>query len=73
MTKFGAHETVTDDLLLLVLHKINKDNETQEYHKWKIITGILNWVTDNGKTHAKDNIDIDQLLVPLPTKNLAYD
>ena len=65
MTHYGAHETVTDDLLVSVLDRIRVDEHTNEQIKWKFVTNFLKWVTDDGKRHAKCKVDLDKMLVPV--------
>ena len=65
MTHYGAHETVTDDLLVSVLDRIRVDEHTNARIKWNFVTCFLKWVTDDGKRYAKCKVDLDKMLVPV--------
>lgn len=63
--RFGAHEEVTDELLVSVLERV-KDRCLPEPKSWNIVSDILNWLTDEGTASVSKKVrDLNTVYVPV--------
>ena len=67
-THFGAHEKVTDELLVSVLLKVKERCLiVPGPRSWQVVTDILNWLTDNGRKPARK--EVGQIYVPVESSS----
>lgn len=64
-THFGAHEKVTDELLVSLLKTIDPDNS------WNMLMSILNWITSGGNEYAHKITDLCNVYVPVQSRSLS--
>ena len=66
-TSFGAHEKVTNELVVSLLKRINPDSS------WNMLMSILNWITDGGKKYAHEITDPCNVYVPVKSRSSSTD
>ena len=63
-THFGAHEKLTNELLVSVLQRVKERcSLVPGPRSWQVVTDILNWLTDNGRKPA--NKEFGSIYVPV--------
>ena len=69
--RFGAHKEINTQLLISVLSRI-KDNShsTSNDRAWAMVSHILNWITNHGKTSSREITTLDDLYVPIESQSL---
>ena len=66
-TSFGAHEKVTNELVVSLLKRLNPDIS------WNMLMSILNWITDGGKKYAHEITDPCNVYVPVKSRSNCTD
>ena len=67
-TRHGAHEKVTDELLVSVLERVKERCLLVPVPtSWKVVTDILNWLTNNGRKPA--NKEFGSIYVPVKSSS----
>ena len=67
--RFGAHEEVTDKVLVSVLERV-KDRQLTGYRPWEVVTDVLKWLTDDGKVLASAKVvNLSSVYVPVESSS----